>query len=69
MVWCDFDGMSTTRQTIARTGPVDERLAMRRSRHGSKLTDGVKEVMWSGDKLADDNYDEFVFASRLTEAL
>ena len=28
--------------------------------HGSKLTEGVKEVVWSGGKLADDNYDEFV---------
>ena len=28
--------------------------------HGSKLSEGVKEVVWSGGKLADDNYDEFV---------
>ncbi len=37
--------------------------------HGSKLSEGVKEVMWSGGKLADDNYDEFVFASFLTTRL
>src|SRR3954471_10793637 len=34
--------------------------------HGAKLSEGVKEVVWSGGKLADDNYDEFVFASYLT---
>jgi uncharacterized protein YcnI len=37
--------------------------------HGSKLTEGVKEVMWSGGKLADDNFDEFVFSSYLTSGL
>ena len=37
--------------------------------HGSKLSEGVKEVMWSGGKLADDNYDEFVFSSFLTPGL
>lgn len=37
--------------------------------HGSKLSEGVKEVVWNGGKLADDNYDEFVFASFLTGAL
>ena len=37
--------------------------------HGSKITDGVKEVIWTGGKLADDNYDEFVVASYLTEGL
>ena len=36
--------------------------------HGSKLTEGVKEVIWSGGKLADDNYDEFIMASFLTPA-
>src|SRR6476660_5710163 len=30
--------------------------------HGSKLSEGVKEVVWSGGKLADDNFDEFVTA-------
>lgn len=37
--------------------------------HGSKFFESVKEVVWSGGKLADDNYDEFVFASFLTTAL
>ena len=37
--------------------------------HGSKLTEGVKEVVWSGGKLVDDNYEEFVFASFLTPGL
>ena len=37
--------------------------------HGSKFSEGVKEVAWSGGKLADDNYDEFVFASFLTSRL
>ncbi len=37
--------------------------------HGSKLTEGVKEVVWSGGKLADDNFDEFVFSSYLTPGL
>ena len=26
-------------------------------------SEGVKEVVWSGGKLADDNYDEFVISS------
>ena len=37
--------------------------------HGSKLSEGVKEVVWSGGKLADDNFDEFVFSSYLTAGL
>lgn len=37
--------------------------------HGAKLSEGVKEVVWSGGKLADDNYDEFVFSSYLTPSL
>ena len=37
--------------------------------HGSKLSEGVKEVIWSGGKLADDNYDEFVMATFLTPGL
>ena len=34
--------------------------------HGTKASEGVKEVVWSGGKLADDNYDEFVLATFLT---
>src|ERR1700683_1769739 len=37
--------------------------------HGAKLSDGVKEVVWSGGKLPDDNYDEFVIHHFLTAAL
>ncbi|MDI1266650.1 MAG: DUF1775 domain-containing protein [bacterium] len=37
--------------------------------HGSKVSEGVKEVVWSGGKLADDNYDEFVVATYLTTSL
>src|ERR1700683_1846616 len=37
--------------------------------HGTKLSDGVKEVVWSGGKLPDDNYDEFVINTFLTSAL
>jgi uncharacterized protein YcnI len=37
--------------------------------HGAAISEGVKEVTWSGGKLADDNYDEFVLASFLTGSL
>ncbi|MBR1120671.1 DUF1775 domain-containing protein [Bradyrhizobium lablabi] len=37
--------------------------------HGAKVSEGVKEVAWSGGKLADDNYDEFVMATYLTDGL
>jgi periplasmic copper chaperone A len=37
--------------------------------HGTKLTEGVKEVVWSGGKLPDDYYDEFVISTYLTPAL
>jgi uncharacterized protein YcnI len=31
------------------------------------LTKGVKEISWSGGKLADEHYDEFVFRARLPD--
>ena len=34
--------------------------------HGSKLSEGVKEVVWSGGKLPDSHYDEFVISTYLT---
>ena len=34
---------------------------------GSKLTEGVKEVVWTGE-LLDEHYDEFVFSARITDA-
>jgi uncharacterized protein YcnI len=37
--------------------------------HGATISEGVKEVIWSGGKLADDNYDEFIAATYLTAAL
>jgi uncharacterized protein YcnI len=37
--------------------------------HGSKLSEGVREVVWSGGKLPDDFYDEFVISTYLTGAL
>jgi periplasmic copper chaperone A len=33
---------------------------------GTELTEGVKEITWSGGELPDDFYDEFVFVGRLT---
>lgn len=37
--------------------------------HGNKLSSGVKEVVWSGGKLLDQYYDEFVVSSFLTDSL
>jgi periplasmic copper chaperone A len=37
--------------------------------HGGKISEGVKEVVWTGGKLGDDNFDEFVFSSYLTAGL
>jgi uncharacterized protein YcnI/copper(I)-binding protein len=33
--------------------------------HGKTVTEGPKEIVWSGGLLADDNYDEFTFTSFL----
>lgn len=30
--------------------------------HGSKVTEGVKEIVWSGGSLADAHFDEFIFS-------
>lgn len=35
--------------------------------HGKAVTEGPKEVVWSGGSLSDDNYDEFVFTSFITD--
>jgi uncharacterized protein YcnI/copper(I)-binding protein len=35
--------------------------------HGKAVTEGPKEVVWSGGSLSDDNYDEFVFTSFVTD--
>lgn len=37
--------------------------------HGRDVTSGVKEVVWSGGSLPDDQYDEFVFVSYLSDTL
>jgi len=37
--------------------------------HGAKLSEGVKEVVWSGGKLPDGHYDEFVVSTFLTGGL
>jgi periplasmic copper chaperone A len=37
--------------------------------HGTKFSEGVKEVVWSGGKLPDDFYDEFVISTFLTGVL
>ncbi|MGD9925606.1 MAG: DUF1775 domain-containing protein [Pseudorhodoplanes sp.] len=37
--------------------------------HGQQLSEGVREIVWSGGKLPDDHYDEFVFASFLARDL
>jgi len=37
--------------------------------HGKKFSEGVKEVVWSGGKLSDGNYDEFVVSTFLTAGL
>ena len=37
--------------------------------HGQQLTEGVKEIVWSGGKLPDEHYDEFVFISYLADEL
>ena len=35
--------------------------------HGRKITEGVKEVVWSGGRLPDENYDEFVMQVKLPD--
>src|SRR5580658_6517621 len=37
--------------------------------HGAKLSEGVKEGVWSGGKLPDDFYEEFVISTYLTNTL
>jgi uncharacterized protein YcnI len=37
--------------------------------HGTTISEGVREVAWSGGKLPDDNYDEFVLSTFLTGRL
>lgn len=37
--------------------------------HGKKFSEGAKEVVWSGGKLPDGQYDEFVISTHLTAGL
>ena len=37
--------------------------------YGTPLSEGVKEVVWSGGSLLDEHYDEFVLRGQLTEGL
>jgi uncharacterized protein YcnI len=37
--------------------------------HGTRISEGVKEVVWGGGKLPDHNYDEFIISTFLTDAL
>jgi uncharacterized protein YcnI len=50
-------------------GAVKGKYAASYDYHGAKLTEGVKEVVWSGGKLPDDNYDEFVVSTFLSGGL
>ncbi|ACP22070.1 hypothetical protein NGR_b06120 (plasmid) [Sinorhizobium fredii NGR234] len=36
---------------------------------GTPMKEGVKEIVWKGGSLADDEYDEFVFRAFLTDSL
>lgn len=36
---------------------------------GKPMAEGVKQITWSGGSLPDDQYDEFVFQARMTDAL
>ncbi len=51
--------IETTRGPYAHTYPYY---------HGAKLTEGVREIVWSG-RLADDHYDEFVFVGFVAPTL
>lgn len=37
--------------------------------YGTPTAQGVKEVVWSGGRLLDEHYDEFVFRAALTDSL
>lgn len=48
---------------------VEGKYASEYSYHGTTIASGAKEVSWSGGKLADKNYDEFVMLAVLTDTL
>ncbi len=37
--------------------------------HGRQLSEGVREIVWSGGKLPDDHYDEFAFSGYLAREM
>lgn len=37
--------------------------------YGTPVSEGVKEIIWSGGELPDEFYDEFVFRAMLTDSL
>jgi periplasmic copper chaperone A len=37
--------------------------------YGKPVSKGVKEIIWSGGSLPDDQYDEFTFTARITDSL
>ena len=37
--------------------------------YGTPMSEGVKQIRWSGGELPDDFYDEFVFRARVTDGL
>lgn len=37
--------------------------------YGTPVSEGVKEIVWSGGELPDEFYDEFVFRAMLTDSL
>ena len=45
---------------------ISGKYAAEYSYHGRTFTEGVKEVVWSGGKLPDSHYDEFVISTYLT---
>ncbi|MEA2896199.1 MAG: periplasmic copper chaperone [Bradyrhizobium sp.] len=48
------------------TGTIKGKYSTSYELHGTTISEGVKEVAWSGGKLPDDNYDEFVLSAFLT---
>ncbi|WP_420408014.1 YcnI family protein [Hoeflea sp.] len=47
------------------TGPYENTYV----NHGTELTEGVKEIIWSGGDLKDEWYDEFVFRGTFADTL
>ena len=48
---------------------VNGKYARAHTRHGAHVTEGVKEIIWSGGRLLDEHYDEFVFVGHLSSNL